>query len=191
MDFLIPVLIVVVVVALVLAVLRLVARRRSGDPDASVQAQAQAGLTADVARSASARLTEEQHRSVYSLIAQEQVLSAVQTYRKATRSSLKESALAVAALQRFPQQFTTAPPAERSQPPAGTAPYRYRAIVSRGDQVREIASTRLDDQIFTDVRSLALAGDYDGAARLLLEHSDVTLDQAHDFVALIGPDHAE
>jgi hypothetical protein len=66
--------------------------------------------------------------------------------------------------------------------------YRYRAIVSKGDEIREIASTRLNDEVYTRIRETALAGELEAAARLLMEHSDAGEQEALEFVALISPD---
>ncbi|MGW6172094.1 hypothetical protein ACWF5H_01255 [Arthrobacter sp. NPDC055138] len=86
-------------------------------------------------------------------------------------------------------------PAEEAQPqepaPAPrTAPrgYRYRAIVSKGDTIREIASTRLNDDVFDRIRTAALGGDREDAVRLLLDHSEATEADAREFVDLIGPE---
>ncbi|WP_442211889.1 hypothetical protein [Specibacter sp. RAF43] len=147
-------------------------------------------ITRSMAAEASARLTPEQHRSIYSLIAQQQVVGAIKEYRHATKSSLRESAAAVTALGQFPQPApepgwsAPAPPA-RTGVPAG---YRYRAIVSRGEEVREVASTRLNEDIFQQIRSLALGGNYDDAAALLRRHADIAEDQAREFVSMIGPE---
>lgn len=76
--------------------------------------------------------------------------------------------------------------------PAATRPtaagYRYRAIVSRGEDVREVASTRLNEEVFGQIRRLALTGNYDGAARLLREHADIGETEAHEFVSMITAD---
>lgn len=229
-------------------------------------------ITREDAQDASARLSPEQHRTVYSLIAQHQVLSAVREYRKATRLGLGEAAAAVAALAQFPQPtpepniaagaatrpaepklpaadapltvediINAGAPAEgssaeapatrnparkgttpeaaseegpeagpadspapeslvpespapeiaaapRSTPVAAHGTYRYRAIVSKGGDIREVASTRLNEQVFSNIKNLARAGDHDGAARLLREHADIGTAEAHEFVAMIGPE---
>ncbi|MFD1214291.1 hypothetical protein ACFQ36_19875, partial [Arthrobacter sp. GCM10027362] len=86
-------------------------------------------------------------------------------------------------------------PAAGSAHPAAEAPaahrptpYRYRAIVSKGDEIREIASTRLNDEVYARIRETALSGDLEAAARLLREHSDAGEQEALEFVALIGPE---
>lgn len=170
-------------------------------------------ISRESAVEASARLTPESHQRVYSLIAQHQVLNAVQAYRKATRMGLGDSAAAVAALAQFPQPSPEgAIPAVRDAPltvedimqaapeagnavsevqpkPAATPnTYRYRAIVSRGEEVREVASTRLNEDIFRHIRDLAQSGNYDGAARLLRDHADIGETDAQEFVSMIGPE---
>jgi ribosomal protein L7/L12 len=63
--------------------------------------------------------------------------------------------------------------------------YRYRAIVSKGDEIREIASTRLNDEVFARIRARALDGDKEAAVQLLMEHSDASQQEASGFVELI------
>lgn len=78
-------------------------------------------------------------------------------------------------------------PAAVNPKPAATG-YRYRAIVSQGEDVREVASTRLNEEIFGRIRQLALAGNYDGAAQLLREYADIGETEAWEFVSMIGPE---
>jgi hypothetical protein len=181
-------------------------------------------VTRETAVEASARLSPEAHRIVYSLIAQHQVLNAVREYRKAAHVGLGDAAAAVAALAEFPQPSPEPSPERAAGPAAGTtarpgkpgindasftvediinaapaagaaapaaqvpASYRYRAIVSRGDEVREVASTGLNEEIFRTIRALAQGGDYDAAASLLREHADIGEADAREFVAMIGPE---
>lgn len=170
-------------------------------------------ITRKNAEEAGALLSPEAHQRVYSLIAQHQVLNAVQAYRKATRLGLGESAAAVAALAQFPQPspepampvvpegpltvddiVNAAPEAGEVDPKAGVEPasvpgaYRYRAIVARGEDVREVASTRLNEESFARIRDLARSGNYDAAARLLRDHADIGETEAQEFVAMIGPE---
>lgn len=245
MEYLVPLAIVLVIVIAVVVASRFMGRKGRALQDAEGPRPRTAKptprrprATREMAEEASARLTPEAHRAVYSLIARQQVLNAVQAYRKATRSSLGQAAAAVAALAEFPQPSpdpvadgqpsaeedivesdpTRAEPEraeperaeptpvepERAEPtpaesatagPEPVAPkpavaagtYRYRAIVSRGDEVREVASTRLNEEIFGRIRSLALSGDLDGAARLLRGHADVSEGDAREFVSMIGP----
>jgi hypothetical protein len=81
-------------------------------------------------------------------------------------------------------------PSQESSPAARSAPtgYRYRAIVSKGDTIREIASTRLNDDVYHRIRTAALGGDREDAVRLLLNHSEATEADAREFVDLIGPE---
>jgi len=60
--------------------------------------------------------------------------------------------------------------------------------VSQGDEIREIASTRLNDDVFARIKDQALGGDREAAVRLLMEHSDADEQQARDFVRLIQPE---
>ncbi|WP_171814315.1 hypothetical protein [Arthrobacter dokdonensis] len=235
MEYLVPLAIVLVIVIAVVVASRFMGRKGRALQDAEGPRPRTAKptprrprATREMAEEASARLTPEAHRAVYSLIARQQVLNAVQAYRKATRSSLGQAAAAVAALAEFPQPSPdpvadgqpfadedilepgpeSAVPKPAGAEPAGAEPaepatagpepvapkpavaagtYRYRAIVSRGDEVREVASTRLNEEIFGRIRSLALSGDLDGAARLLRGHADVSDGDAREFVSMIGP----
>ncbi|MFC8302976.1 hypothetical protein ACFUCV_04735 [Specibacter sp. NPDC057265] len=81
------------------------------------------------------------------------------------------------------------PEAAQAAPPVAAAgSYRYRAIVSRGDDVREVASTRLNADIYTRIRQLAQSGNYDAAASLLRDHADIGVEDAREFVSMIGPE---
>ena len=81
-------------------------------------------------------------------------------------------------------------PTQESAPAPRAAPrgYRYRAIVSKGETIREIASTRLNDDVFDRIRTAALGGDREDAVRMLLDHSEATEADAREFVDLIGPE---
>lgn len=79
-------------------------------------------------------------------------------------------------------------PAFARRPKEAARGYRYRAIVSQGDEIREIASTRLNDDVFGRIKDQALGGDREAAVRLLMEHSDADEQQARDFVRLIQPE---
>jgi hypothetical protein len=88
-----------------------------------------------------------------------------------------------------PAQAEDAPPQETAPAPrAAPTGYRYRAIVSKGDTIREIASTRLNDDVFGRIRTAALGGDREDAVRMLLDHSEATEADAREFVDLIGPE---
>ncbi|NVM93373.1 hypothetical protein [Arthrobacter wenxiniae] len=222
MEYLVPLVIVLVIVIAVIVGARVMGRRGRAMQDAqgpgprtAAPAQRRPRATREMAVEASAKLSPEAHRAVYSLIARQQVLDAVKAYRKATNSSLGQSAAAVAALAEFPQPLpdpvaAEAPllvedileavpkpavpkpavpkPAEAkpAEPGPAAGAYRYRAIVSRGEEVREVASTRLNEEVFGRIRSLALSGDLDGAAGLLRDHADISGDDAREFVSMIG-----
>ena len=211
MEYLVPLLVVLVIVIAVVVASRYLGRKGRALPDpapakprAGTPPKRQPQATREMAVAASARLAPEAHRAVYSFIARHQVLNAVQAYRKATGASLGQSASAVAALAQYPQplpepaasevslhveDILKAAPAEAPATPApGPATYRYRAIVSRGDEVREVASTRLNEGIFGQIRSMALSGDYDGAASLLRDHADISPGDAREFVSMIAPE---
>jgi len=298
-SFLVPALILLIVVAGVLTAVAL-SKRRVAARHAPDGGKSQGPVpTREAAVAASARLDQQQHTAVYSMIARGHGLEAIQAYRKATGAGLREAASAIASMSAYPQPYlspdagsagpgapgpvatgsgntgesgpgrpasspaagpaagadlpaepapgpaatagsNTAGPdptpdpehkevpgpaaaeARRAEPPAparpaepaaeqggtgtpgqpspgappattGTPPhrataYRYRAIVSKGDEIREIASTRLNDAVYSRIRQTALAGDLESAARLLREHSDAGEQEALEFVALIGPE---
>ena len=94
---------------------------------------------------------------------------------------VKESALTV-------EDIIKAAPEVAQKPATATNTYRFRAIVSQGDDVREVASTRLNEEIFARIRELAQAGDYEGAAQVLREYVDIGVDEATEFVSMIAPD---
>lgn len=227
MEYLVPLLIVLVIVAAVVIGTRIMRRRGQAGQETGAQLGRKAGkvhreVTRENAEAASARLTPEEHRRVYSLIAQRQVLNAVKEYREATRLGLGDAAAAVAALAQFPQptpEKVTQPKMPVESPAAikdgpltvediiGAAPdvavpamdtpsvermapstYRYRAIVSQGEEIREVTSTRLNEQIFSEIRALARAGKHDDATALLRSHADIGETEAQEFVSMIGPE---
>ena len=213
MEYLVPLLIVLVVVVVVVVGSRIMGKRNrnaaepvkdGSAPPKPLRRGKGREITREVAAEAGARLTPESHQLVYSLIAQRQILNAVKEYRKATRLGLGDSAAAVAALAQFPQP--TAEPVQptaneaaltvediiKAAPDAGTKPagvpnaYRYRAIVSQGEEIREVASTRLNEEVFRHIRELAQSGDHESAARLLRDHSDIGETEANECVSMIG-----
>ncbi|PYI67834.1 hypothetical protein CVV68_08165 [Arthrobacter livingstonensis] len=204
MEYLVPLVVVLVIIIAVVVASRFMGRKGRALQDAAgpqprtaKPPRGQPQATREVAAEASAKLTPEAHRAVYSFIARHQVLNAVKAYRKATNASLGQSAAAVAALAQFPQASPEPAATEvplhvedilKAAPAPAPGAYRYRAIVSRGDEVREVASTRLNEELFGQIRSLALSGDYDGAAGLLRDHADISPDDAREFVSMIAPE---
>jgi hypothetical protein len=183
----IPLLILLLVVAGVLLVSRLIGQRTS---QASSAKEAQAPLQpVERARAAAAKLSEDEHRRLYALIAQGQAMAAIKLYYEVSGEGLRASRDAVGALAAHPQPFR--PPApeapehddEDEQPQR--FPYRYRAIASKGDVTREVSSNMLNDEIYGRIRTLAKSGDVEGAATALTRHSDITMKQAREFIALL------
>lgn len=145
---------------------------------------------AERARLAAAKLDQEQHRRLYALIAQGQAMAAIKFYLEATGEGLRASRDAVSALAAHPQPFQ--PPVTLPDSDDGTDddapqrfPYRYRAIASKGDVTREVSSNMLNDEIYGRIRTLAKNGDTEGAVRALTRHSDITMKQAQEFIALL------
>lgn len=143
----------------------------------------------ELARASAARLTEEQHRRLYALIAQGQAMAAVKLYFEATGDGLRASRDAVGALAAHPQPFRPEAPEQAPSEDEDDAPqrfaYRYRAIASKGDVTREVSSNMLNDEIYGRIRTLARSGDTEAAAQALTRHSDISLKQAREFIALL------
>ena len=140
------------------------------------------------ARAAAAKLTEDQHRRLYALIAQGQAMAAIKLYYEASGEGLRASRDAVGALAAHPQPFRSAAP-EAPEPDDDDTPrrfpYRYRAIASKGDVTREVSSNMLNDEIYGRIRTLARSGDTEAAATALTRHSDISMKQAREFIALL------
>ena len=142
-----------------------------------------------LARDAAAKLTQEQHRRLYGLIAQGQAMAAIKLYLEATGDGLRASRDAVGALAAHPQPFRPEAPVEAPGEDEDDAPqrfaYRYRAIASKGDVTREVSSNMLNDEIYGRIRTLARSGDTEAAAEALTRHSDISIKQAREFIALL------
>jgi hypothetical protein len=186
-SLMIPVVILLIVGACVLLAARAWNRRTS---NASTAAAGQTRLTQlELARAAAAKLTEDEHRRLYALIAQGQAMAAIKLYYEAAGEGLRASRDAVGALAAHPQPFR--PPAAEQSPrdEDDDAPqrfaYRYRAIASKGDVTREVSSNMLNDEIYGRIRTLAKSGDTEGAALALTRHSDITIKQAREFIDLL------
>ena len=185
-SLVIPVIILLVVGAGVLLATRAWNRRTRNASNPAGQAPM---TQLELARAAAAKLTENEHRRLYALIAQGQAMAAIKLYYEAAGEGLRASRDAVGALAAHPQPFR-APAAE--QPPRDDdddAPqrfaYRYRAIASKGDVTREVSSNMLNDEIYGRIRTLAKSGDTEGAALALTRHSDITIKQAREFIDLL------
>ncbi|WP_043120913.1 hypothetical protein [Sinomonas humi] len=107
-----PLIILLCVVVIVVLMLRRGARRSKSSGDAALAG----GLEA--AAAASSRLSEHQHRVIYSFIAQGLTVQAIAAYRQATGARLIEARNAVLLMDRYPQSFNS-PPAETTRPAPG------------------------------------------------------------------------
>lgn len=181
-----PALILLAVVVGVTLAARAISRRkaaRNAEPAEPVP------TTAELARTAAAKLSEEEHRRLYALIAQGQAMAAIKLYYEATGDGLRASRDAVGALAAHPQPFRApeAAPAdaEDDDDEPQRFPYRYRAIASKGDVTREVSSNMLNDEIYGRIRTLVRSGDTEAAATALTRHSDITLKQAKEFIELL------
>lgn len=186
-SLLIPILILALVGAGVVLATRALGRRSLRPrPEASPQPKRD---PVELARAAAAKLNEEQHRRLYALIAQGQAMAAIKLYFEATGEGLRASRDAVGALAAHPQPFRpSAPPQAAPGDEDDTPqrfPYRYRAIASKGDVTREVSSNMLNDEIYGRIRTLAKSGDTEAAATALTRHSDISMKQAREFIALL------
>jgi hypothetical protein len=184
-SLVVPVLILLAVVAGVMLAVRAAGRRKAAHTTAPAQP---APTSAELARTAAAKLSEDEHRRLYALIAQGQAMAAIKLYYEVTGDGLRASRDAVGALAAHPQPYRS--------PEAATAddddddepqrfPYRYRAIASKGDVTREVSSNMLNDEIYGRIRTLARNGDTEAAAAALTRHSDISMKQAREFIELL------
>ncbi|GGI75607.1 hypothetical protein [Pseudarthrobacter scleromae] len=185
-SLVVPVLILLAVAAGVTLAARAISRRKAS---AGAEPQAPAATSADLARTAAAKLSEDEHRRLYALIAQGQAMAAIKLYYEATGDGLRASRDAVGALAAHPQPYrgpeaaTPEPDDEDDEPQR--FPYRYRAIASKGDVTREVSSNMLNDEIYGRIRTLARNGDTEAAASALTRHSDISMKQAREFIELL------
>jgi hypothetical protein len=186
-SLIIPVLILAAVGACVLLAAKALTRRSARVVPGTDPQSPQDPL--ELARTAAARLDQEQHRRLYALIAQGQAMAAIKLYFESTGEGLRASRDAVGALAAHPQPFR--PPASEPGPADDEDdtpqrfPYRYRAIASKGDVTREVSSNMLNDEIYGRIRTLARSGDTEAAATALTRHSDISMKQALEFIDLL------
>jgi ribosomal protein L7/L12 len=186
-SLVIPALILLAVAAGVSLAARAISRRRASTGAASA---APPVSSADLARQAAAKLSEDEHRRLYALIAQGQAMAAIKLYYEVTGDGLRASRDAVGALAAHPQPYrgpeAVPPAAEDDEDDAPERfPYRYRAIASKGDVTREVSSNMLNDEIYGRIRTLARNGDTEAAATALTRHSDISMKQAREFIELL------
>ncbi|MCR1161909.1 hypothetical protein NEK97_10585 [Paenarthrobacter sp. UW852] len=187
-SILIPLLILIAVIAGVLLLIRSFTKR-SAESRADAATSKPPRDPVELARESAAKLNQEQHRQLYSLIARGQGMAAIKLYLQATGEGLRASRDAVGALAAHPQPFTPEAPAKDlladDDDEPERFPYRYRAIVSKGEVTREVSSNMLNDEIYGRIRTLAKSGDVEGAAVALTRHSDITIKQAREFIELL------
>lgn len=185
-SLVVPALVLLAVAAGVTLAASAISRRKAS---AGTKPQAPAVNSADLARIAAAKLSEDEHRRLYALIAQGQAMAAIKLYYEVTGDGLRASRDAVGALAAHPQPYRgpEAAPAEveDDDDEPQRFPYRYRAIASKGDVTREVSSNMLNDEIYGRIRTLARSGDIEAAATALTRHSDISMKQAREFIALL------
>ena len=187
-SLLVPVLILISVIIGVLLISRWVARRAvAAKTEAALQSASKDPI--ELAKESAAKLSEDEHRRLYSLIAQGQAMAAIKLYLEVTGEGLRASRDAVGALAAHPQPFRAPEPAPQDLMPDDDEPerfpYRYRAIASKGDVTREVSSNMLNDEIYGRIRTLAKSGDVQAAALALTKHSDISMKQALEFIELL------
>lgn len=187
-SLVIPVFILVVVAAGVALVARAIGRRLTASSAADRATPSVHPV--ELARTAAAKLTEDQHRRLYALIAQGQAMAAIKLYYESTDAGLRAARDAVGALAAHPQPYRSQASGEPVQEADDDDtpqrfPYRYRAIASKGDVTREVSSNMLNDEIYGRIRTLARSGDTEAAAMALTRHSDISMKQAREFIALL------
>ncbi|MET3919434.1 hypothetical protein [Arthrobacter sp. UYEF20] len=187
-SLIIPILILAIVGASVLLMARALGRRGAHARPGSAAPQPERDPV-ELARAAAAKLSQEQHRRLYALIAQGQAMAAIKLYFDSTGEGLRASRDAVGALAAHPQPFRPAAsqqaPGDEEDDTPQRFPYRYRAIASKGDVTREVSSNMLNDEIYGRIRTLAKSGDAEAAATALTRHSDISMKQAREFIALL------
>lgn len=185
-SLVVPVLILLAVVAGVMLAVRALGRRKAAHSTAPAQP---AATSAELARAAAAKLSEDEHRRLYALIAQGQAMAAIKLYYEITGDGLRASRDAVGALAAHPQPYRSpeAAPADEDDDDDEPQrfPYRYRAIASKGDVTREVSSNMLNDEIYGRIRTMARNGDTEAAAAALTRHSDISMKQAREFIELL------
>lgn len=187
-SLVVPVLILLAVVVAVILAYRAVRNRNAAHP--ATAPQRRPGHTPqEVARAAADRLSEDEHRRLYALIAQGQAMAAIKLYYEITGEGLRASRDAVGALAAHPQPYRSPEPAQplpEAEDEPQRFPYRYRAIASKGDVTREVSSNMLNDEIYGRIRTLARNGDTEAAVTALTRHSDISPMQAREFIELLG-----
>jgi ribosomal protein L7/L12 len=187
-SLVIPAFILVLVAAGVVLAARAISRRMTASSAAGTASPSSDPV--ELARTAAAKLTEDQHRRLYALIAQGQAMAAIKLYYESTDAGLRAARDAVGALAAHPQPYRSPASGEPAQDADDDDtpqrfPYRYRAIASKGDVTREVSSNMLNDEIYGRIRTLARSGDTEGAATALTRHSDISMKQAREFIALL------
>lgn len=186
-SLIIPILILAIAGAAVLLAARALGRRTPKVRPGSAPPPSRDPV--ELARVAAGKLDQEQHRRLYALIAQGQAMAAIKLYFESTGEGLRASRDAVGALAAHPQPFRPAAaeqaPADEEDDTPQRFPYRYRAIASKGDVTREVSSNMLNDEIYGRIRTLARSGDTEAAATALTRHSDISMKQAREFIALL------
>ena len=141
-SLVVPVLILLAVAAGVTLVARAISRRKA---TAAAVPPAPAPSSADLARTAAAKLSEDEHRRLYALIAQGQAMAAIKLYYEVSGDGLRASRDAVGALAAHPQPYRGAEAAPAEVEDDG-------ALVFPDDLERRKDDEEGDDQAYERVR---------------------------------------
>jgi hypothetical protein len=120
-----PLIILLCVVAVVVLIFRRGVRKSRESAETAMAGGPEA------AAAASAKLTEEQHRTIYSLIAQGLTVQAIAVYRQATGTKLTEARNAVLLMERHPQPYggrEALPDTSQTEPEPLAAPELERPV---------------------------------------------------------------
>jgi ribosomal protein L7/L12 len=131
-----------IILLCVVAVVVLILRRGTKRTQASIETASAGG--AEAAAAASARLSEDQHRAIYSLIAQGLTVQAIAAYRLATGVKLTEARNAVLLMERHPRPYGDEQP--KSADAEGAEKPAEEEVTAQQEPVRESAPEQQDRQ---------------------------------------------
>ena len=133
-----PLIILLCVVAVVVLILRRGTKRTQASSEAAIAGGPEA------AAAASARLSEDQHKAIYSLIAQGLTVQAIAAYRLATGAKLIEARNAVLLMERHPRPYGDERP--KSADAEGTGQPSDEDVPAQQEPVKETAPEQQDRQ---------------------------------------------
>ncbi len=145
-------------------------------------------ITVETARAAAQGLDEESHRSIYASLAQGNQVQAVARYRQAKKSGPIEGVRAVAALERFPQEFqgthNASPASPSSDPRVRPKISSASAQTTEGPEGENdiLDMDKLPSQVRDQLDAAVRDGDVRSAAHILSQQFALT-ESAADTIA--------